>query len=128
MTEHPSGTLDIEAAEALEKQYDSSLVTRENGPALTQFLYYFAIAFAFYHIWTAGFGTPVDHLHMGIHLTGLFILIFASFPFIRTQSALELRQATLWRWGNIPVYDWLFAAVGVTAALFLALSWSGLTL
>ncbi|MCP4979471.1 MAG: TRAP transporter fused permease subunit, partial [Gammaproteobacteria bacterium] len=77
---------------------------------------------------TAGFGTPVDHLHMGIHLTGLFILIFASFPFIRTQSALELRQATLWRWGNIPVYDWLFAAVGVTAALFLALSWSGLTL
>ncbi|MCP4388568.1 MAG: TRAP transporter large permease subunit, partial [Gammaproteobacteria bacterium] len=61
-------------------------------------------------------------------LTGLFILIFASFPFIRTQSALELRQDTLWRWGNIPVYDWLFAAVGVTAALFLALSWSGLTL
>ncbi|MCP4334588.1 MAG: TRAP transporter fused permease subunit, partial [Gammaproteobacteria bacterium] len=128
MTEHPSGTLDIEAAEALEKQYDSSLVTRENGPALTQFLYYFAIVFAFYHIWTAGFGTPVDHLHMGIHLTGLFILIFASFPLIRTQSALELRQDTLWRWCNIPVYDWLFAAVGVTAALFLALSWSGLTL
>ena len=127
MTEHPSGTLDIEAAEALEKQYDSSLVTRDNGPLLTQFLYYFSIAFAFYHIWTAGFGTPVDHQHMGIHLTGLFILIFLGFPLMRTQSLLEYQENTWWRWGNVPIYDWFFAALGVSAALFLALSWRGLT-
>ena len=90
MVEHPTGTLDVEAAEALEKQYDSSLVTRDNGARLRRALYFFAIAFAFYHIWTAGFGTPVDHVHMGIHLSGLFVLIFAGFPLIRTQSALEL--------------------------------------
>jgi TRAP transporter 4TM/12TM fusion protein len=127
MVEHPTGTLDVEAAEALEKQYDSSLVTRDNGASLKRALYVFAIAFAFYHIWTAGFGTPVDHVHMGIHLSGLFILIFAGFPLVRTQSALEYRENTWWRWGNVPVYDWVFAVVGVSAALFLAFSWTGLT-
>ena len=46
MVEAPTGKLDVEAAEALEKQYDSSLVTRNNGPALARVLYYVAIAFA----------------------------------------------------------------------------------
>ena len=127
MVEHPTGTLDVEATEALEKQYDSSLVTRDNGPGLARVLYYVAIAFALYHIYTAGFGTPVDHEHMGIHLSGLFIMIFLGFPLVRTQSALEFQENTWWRWGNVPVYDWVFAAVGVAAALFLALSWTGLT-
>jgi TRAP-type uncharacterized transport system fused permease subunit len=115
MIEHPSGTLDVEAAEKLEKQYDSALVTRDNGTVLARILYYVAIAFAIYHIWTAGFGTPVEHEHMGIHLTGLFIMIFAAFPLVRTQSALEYRKNTLWRWGNVPVYDWVFAAIGARA-------------
>ena len=127
MIEHPSGTLDIEAAEELEKQYDSALVTRDNGAVLKRILYYVAIVFALYHIWTAGFGTPVEHEHMGIHLTGLFVMIFAGFPLIRTQSLLEYRGNTWWRWGNVPIYDWAFAAIGVAAALFLAASWQGLS-
>ena len=52
--------------------------TRDNGPVLAKILYWFAIAFAFYHIYTAGFGTPADHEHMGVHLAGLFIMIFAA--------------------------------------------------
>ena len=127
MTEQPTGKLDIEAAEALEKQYDTSLITRDNGAGLARALYYVAIAFAFYHMYTAGFGTPVDHTHMGIHLSGLFILIFAGMPLFRTQSALEYRKNNWWRWGNVPIYDWVFAAVGIMAALFLTLSWTGLT-
>ncbi|MCZ6587952.1 MAG: TRAP transporter fused permease subunit, partial [Alphaproteobacteria bacterium] len=127
MVENPTSTLDVEAVEALEKQYDSSLVTRDNGAALKRVLYWVAIAFAFYHIYTAGFGTPVDHEHMGVHLSGLFIMIFIGFPLIRTQRALEYKENTWWRWGNVPVYDWVFAVVGVCASLFLALSWTGLT-
>jgi TRAP-type uncharacterized transport system fused permease subunit len=127
MIEHPPGTLDVEHAEELEKKYDTALVTRDNGAVFKRILYFVAIAFAIYHIWTAGFGTPVEHVHMGIHLTGLFVMIFAGFPLIRTQSALEFRKNTWWRWGNIPAYDWVFAVLGVTAALFLAVSWSGLT-
>ncbi len=118
--------IDIEAADRLEKKFDTALATRDNGPVLARGLYLVAIAFAIYHIWTAGFGTPVEHEHMGIHLTGLFILIFAGFPLIRTQSALEFRPRGLLRWGNIPAYDWAFAILGVMAALFLAVSWGGL--
>ena len=112
MVDQTPGKLDIEATEALEKQYDSSLVTRDTGTLLSQVLYCFAIAFAFYHIYTAGFGTPVDHEHMGIHLSGLFIMIFLGFPLVRTQSALEFQENTWWRWCNVPVYDWVFAVVG----------------
>ena len=119
--------LDVEAAEKLEKKYDSALATRDNGPVVSRALYFVAIAFALYHIWTAGFGTPVEHVHMGVHLSGLFVLIFASFPLIRTQSTVEYRPDTLLRWGNVPAYDWLCAVIGVSAALFLALSWTGLT-
>lgn len=53
--------LDTKALEELEKQYDSALNTRDNGPKLTGFIYWASIAFALYHLWTAGFGTPVDH-------------------------------------------------------------------
>ena len=108
--------IDIEAADRLEKKFDTALATRDNGPLLSRGLYLVAIAFAIYHVWTAGFGTPVEHEHMGIHLTGLFILIFAGFPLIRTQSALEFRPRGLLRWGNIPAYDWAFAILGVMAA------------
>lgn len=121
-----SAQLDIEAAEKLEKKYDTALATRDNGPVVSKIIYAAAIAFALYHIWTAGFGTPPEHEHMGVHLTGLFILIFASFPLIRTQSALEYHPSTLLRWGNVPIYDWFFALVGVMAALFLTVSWNGL--
>ena len=60
------GKLDVAAADQLEKKFDTALATRDNGPVLTRVLYFAAIAFAVYHIWTAGFGTPVEHEHMGI--------------------------------------------------------------
>ena len=64
---------------------------------------------------------------MGIHLTGLFVLIFAGFPLVRTQSALEYRPNSWLRWGNVPVYGLGIAPIfGVMAALFLAVSWTGL--
>lgn len=121
-----TGQLDVEAVDKLEEKYDTALATRDNGPALSRVLYGVAIVFAIYHIWTAGFGTPPEHEHMGIHLTGLFILIFASFPLVRTQSALEYHPNSLFRYGNVPVYDWAFTIIGVMASLFLAISWNGL--
>ncbi|MBE9557155.1 MAG: TRAP transporter fused permease subunit [Proteobacteria bacterium] len=126
MSENQPGKLDIDAAVELEKEFDTSLATRAHGRRLTRALYYGSIVFALYHFYTAGFGTPVEHEHMGFHLTGLFILIFLSFPLIRTQRAMEFQPDTWWRWGNVPFYDWLFAGLGVLAALFLSVSWRGL--
>ena len=60
-----STDLDAHQLEELEKKYDSALNTRDNGPTLTRAIYWATILFAAYHVWTAGFGTPVDHVHMG---------------------------------------------------------------
>lgn len=116
---------DVKAAEELEKKYDTALVTRDNGPAMTRFLYWGTVIFALYHIWTAGFGTPVDHVHMGIHLAGIFLFIFASFPLIKTPEALDFSRRA-GRYHNIPIYDWVLMLLGIAAALFLWLSWRGL--
>ncbi len=126
MSSAGTGTLDVQAAEELEKKYDTALATRAHGPGLSKFLYVFALIYAGYHFYTAGFGTPVDHEHMGVHLAGLFVLIFASFPLVRSQRAIEFRKSTLFRCSNVPLYDWIFAVLGVIAALFLAVSWKGL--
>lgn len=119
-------TLDAEALEALEKKYDTSLNTRDNGPALSRFIYYAAIAFALYHFWTAGFGTPVDYVHMGIHLAGLFLFIYTGFPLIKNSRSLHFRPSTLLRYGNVPWFDWLVMILSIAAALFLWVSWRGL--
>ncbi len=74
---------------------------------------------------TAGFGTPVDHVHMGIHLTGLFMFIFTGFPLIKSARALEWRGASPLAPGNVPLYDWALAGLAIAASLFLWLSWRG---
>ena len=118
--------LDQHQLDEIEKKYDSSINTRANGPALTRFIYWATIAFALYHLWTAGFGTPVDYVHMGIHLAGLFLFIFLYFPVKRTPASLSYEGAGLLKPGNVPLYDWAIALAGMLAALFLWISWRGL--
>lgn len=123
----PESQLDAKALEELEKKYDSALNTRENGPILKPFLYWASICFALYHIWTAGFGTPVDHVHMGLHLSGLFFFILTGFPLFRSAQTMVWTGPSWLRPGNVPLYDWALMFGAVLAALFLWLSWRGFT-
>lgn len=123
----PESQLDAKALEELEKKYDSALNTRDNGPILKPFLYWASICFALYHIWTAGFGTPVDHVHMGLHLSGLFLFILTGFPLFRSAQSMGWAGPSWTRLGNVPLYDWLLMAGAVLASLFLWLSWRGFT-
>ena len=111
--------------DAIEREHDSGLATRETSPRLAKLLYWAAVAFAIYHIWTAGFGTPVEHVHMGIHLAGLYLFIFASFPFIRNERSLQFTPHAL-KPGGVPVYDWALLVFGMAGALYLWVSWRGL--
>lgn len=118
--------IDVEAVEELEKQYDSGLVLREHPNIVSRTIFLLSIVYALYHYITAGFGIPVDHWHMGIHLVGLFFLIFAGFPMIKNAKTLALRPPHWSRPGNIPLYDWTFAVLGIASALYLGISWMGL--
>ncbi|MGI9509621.1 MAG: TRAP transporter permease [Geminicoccaceae bacterium] len=118
--------LDQDALDKLERRYDSALNLRPIGLWVSRAFYLVAIVFALYHYAAAGFGVPVDYWHMGLHLTGLFFLIFIGFPFLKTEHAMTMGKPSWLRPGNVPLYDWLCALLGSLSALYLGFSWLGL--
>lgn len=124
MTDKPD-VLDVQAAEELEKRYDTTLTHREQSPLLKRLLFGFTMLFAFYHYITAGVGLPVDYWHMGIHMAGLFVLIFTGFPIRRNEKTMNYRPNSWWIFSNVPIYDWACILLGVMAALYLGFSWNG---
>ena len=116
-------TFDVEKAEQLEKKYDSALQTRTIGPWLVKFVFVFSLIFAAYHYVTAGHGVPIDYWHMGFHMAGVIILIFISFPMLKRDRNQPLRKNTWWRFGNVPLTDWLFIVTGVAASLYIGITW-----
>ena len=105
--------LDIKKAEKLEEKYDSGLQTRVIGPYLVKFTYFFSIFFALYHYITAGTGTPIDYWHMGSHMAGVMVLIFIGFPAIKGIHNQKLNKNSWWRYGNVPIWDWIFIVIGI---------------
>ncbi|MGI9484708.1 MAG: TRAP transporter permease [Geminicoccaceae bacterium] len=118
--------LDQDNLDALERRYDSALSLRPIGPLVKRGFYLVAIVFALYHYFVAGFGVPVDYWHMGLHLTGLFLLVFTGFPLIKSETAMSLGRPSWLKPGNVPLYDWIAAILGCLAALYLGFSWLGL--
>ena len=110
---------------AIEREYDEGSAVRAVSPRLGLFLRIVALSFAVYHYLTAGFGLPTDYWHMGFHLAGLFILIYALFPIFRTDGLYGVK-ATRWRIGNVPFYDLAAMVLGVAAALYVGLAWRGI--
>ena len=121
---HQNDELSAEELAAIEEKYDESAATRQVGVRLSNILRAVALLFAAYHFITAGFGLPVDHWHMGIHLAGLFILTYALFPLLKTKNAMAM-QVSLWRIGNVPIYDFVFMIFGVLSALYVGYAWHG---
>ena len=119
-----SQQLTQEQLDEIEKKYDTALNTRKYGQTLGPYVYWATVAFAIYHIWTAGFGTPVDYVHMGAHLAGLFLFIFIGFPMVKTAYNLAYNPSALKPF-NVPLYDWVFLILGMAASLFLWFSWRG---
>ena len=119
--------LSQEELAAIEREYDEGAATRAVTPTAGRLLRGVALAFAVYHYLTAGFGLPADHWHMGWHLAGLFILIYALFPILRTKGAFSLKSSRF-RLGNVPLLDLVLMVLGVASALYLGLAWRGIPL
>ena len=111
----------------IERKYEEGSATRQVTPFASHVLKVVALAFAFYHYITAGFGLPADHWHMGWHLSGLFILTYAFFPVFKTENLIALKAGGM-RIGNIPVYDLVLMLLGVFASLYVGLAWRGIPL
>jgi len=121
----PATELSAEELAAIEQEYDEASRSRALTTPLKRVLSVVALVYALYHFITAGFGLPVDYWHMGWHLCGLFILIYAFFPLFKTQNALAL-QPSIWRPGNVPIFDWLFMFLGCVSAMYIGLAWRGI--
>ncbi|WP_108258380.1 TRAP transporter permease [Mangrovicoccus ximenensis] len=124
----PSPESDAPSAEDLreiERKYDEGAATRAVGPGMALALRGVALSFALYHYLTAGFGMPSDRWHMGWHLAGLFVLIYAFYPAMRRSGAYALKTGR-WRIGNVPVPDLAMMALGVISALYIGLAWRGI--
>ena len=114
---------DVKKAEELEQKYDSGLHTRAIGPWLVKFSFAFSILFAAYHYITAGIGVPVDYWHMGIHMSGVILLVFIGYPMIKGDHAWEMHPNTWYRFANVPIWDWLLIALGIAASLYIGVTW-----
>ncbi len=110
---------------AVEEKFEEGARTRAVAPHMGLALRGFALAFAVYHYLTAGFAVPADRWHMGIHLCGLFILIYSFYPFLKTRGAFALKTGGM-RIGGVPALDLLLAAFGIVAALYLGFAWRGI--
>ncbi|MGI9334428.1 MAG: TRAP transporter permease [Gammaproteobacteria bacterium] len=122
----PAAIADVERVAELERKYESGLNVRTVGPWLARFVFGFSLMFAFYHYITAGFGVPVDHWHMGIHLSGVLVLVFISFPMWRMPARSQTPRNNWWCYSNVPVYDWVMAVLGIATALYIGITWDGL--
>jgi TRAP-type uncharacterized transport system fused permease subunit len=78
--------IDAQRAREIEEEFDSERRVRPLAPRLGGFIFLFLIAFSLYHFVTAGIGFPIDHWHMGIHLSGVLFLIFLLYPARRGRS------------------------------------------
>ena len=115
---------DVNKAEKLEQRYDTSLQTRAISPLLIKFTFVFSIIFATYHYVTAGLiPLPIDYWHMGTHMSGVILLVFIGFPAVRGIQSREVLNNTWWRYGNVPIWDWLFIIFGVLAAYYVGITW-----
>ena len=119
--------LTAEELARIEEEFDEGVAVREVSPGIETALKGVALAFAVYHYLTAGFGLPADYWHMGWHLSGLFILVYALFPFIQTKDAYAM-HASRWRVGNVPIFDLVLMVLGVVAALYVGMAWRGIPL
>ncbi len=114
---------DIKKAEELEEKYDSALQTRQLGPWLLQFSIVFSLLFALYHYVTAGTGVPIDYWHMGFHMSGVILLVYISFPMFKNPKEMALSPNTWWRYANVPVWDWILIVIGISASLYIGITW-----
>ncbi len=119
-----TSAIDAQRAKKIEEEFETERRMRPVAPRLGGFVAVFLVVFAIYHYVTAGIGIPIDYWHMGIHLSGVLLMIFLLYPARRGSATAEIARARGHLWG-VPFYDWIAGILGVVAALWIGYSWEG---
>ncbi|MDP2733609.1 MAG: TRAP transporter permease, partial [Hoeflea sp.] len=109
----------IDLAE-LERKYDPEMAFRPTGKAVAALVTVALVAMSLYHYYAAGFGLVRELIHRGIHISFVLGLIFIVFGATRREND-TLHPSSVLRPGGIGIWDWLFGALAVVAALYLPL-------
>jgi TRAP transporter 4TM/12TM fusion protein len=116
--------IDAQRAKKIEQEFESERRVRPVSRLLGGFVYLFLIAFALYHYITAGTGFPIDHWHMGIHLSGVLLMVFLLYP-ARRRPQVMASTSPWYVLGGVPLWDWAAGLLAVFAALWIGISWEG---
>jgi TRAP-type uncharacterized transport system fused permease subunit len=95
---------------------------KPSGPTKT-IIFVIAIAWSLFQLWYASplpyalnFGVFNDGQARVIHLSFAFLLAFSTFPALKSSPR-----------AYVPLYDWIFAVLGVCAALYLLVNYTALS-
>ncbi|MEX0407365.1 TRAP transporter permease [Aquibium sp. LZ166] len=100
---------------ALEERYDPEVRFRPLPSSLHWLVATALFVLSCYHFYTAGYGIPQAATHRGTHLAFTLGLIF--FSFVAWGKAPEPRGTWLRPLG-VSFFDWVLAAAGIVAALY----------
>ena len=121
MTEKTEAARQVDLARAaeLERTYDAEMRFRTLSGFAARLVPALLVALSVFHYYTAGFGILTEHWHKAIHLAAVLGLIFLMFP-----AGPRIPGPAF---GGVPWYDWILAAVMVSACLYLPLVFDDLT-
>lgn len=111
--------VDLARAAELERTYDAEMRFRTLSGFAARLVPALLVALSVFHYYTAGFGILTEHWHKAIHLSAVLGLIFLMFP-----AGPRIPGPAF---GGVPWYDWLLAALMVSACLYLPLVFDDLT-
>ena len=107
-----------EQLQEIERRYDPETAFRATGKNLAIAISVALVAMSAYHFYASGFGLVRELLHRGIHLAFVLGLVFLLFA-VRRTSATEPARKSWYRFDGVAIPDLIFAALAVTAALYL---------
>ena len=100
-----------EELEALMKKVDKESTFRKLQGFQHHFVFWLAVVWSGFQLYTAMFGLLAAHLQRSIHLAFAFALVFLLYPFRQTGD------------NKIRWYDWLIAGIATYSGLYISLNY-----
>jgi TRAP transporter 4TM/12TM fusion protein len=116
--------LDLDRAEALERQYDSEMSFRPLPARVMGVVSAGLVALSAFHYYTAGFGILLEHWHMAVHLAAVLAACFLVFGH---NARAKRGDPGRFAFGGVPAFDWVLVFLSVGVVIYLPWNFDELT-